>query len=147
LKTLIAKEGMDMTDIIRKVAYFAMEVPDKPGQAARVLTALAEAGVNLLAFSGFPRGKKTQLDLIPEDVKSFKVAFRKAKMNTRPQKTGFLIQGEDRKGALAEVIRKLADKQINITAIDAVSAGAGRYGAILWVKPADVNKAAKALGA
>jgi hypothetical protein len=42
---------------------------------------------------------------------------------------------------------KLADAKINVTAIDAVSAGGGRYGAILWVKPKDVVKAAQALGA
>jgi hypothetical protein len=136
-----------MADVVKKVAYFATEVADKPGEAARVLGALADAGVNLLAFSGFPRGRKSQLDIIPEDVKTFKAAAKKAKMATRPQKFGFLVQGDDRKGAVAEVLKKLADKVINVTAIDAVSAGAGRYAAILWVKPADVAKAAKALGA
>ena len=136
-----------MADVVKKVAYFATEVADKPGEAARVLGALADAGVNLLAFSGFPRGRKSQLDIIPEDVKAFKAAAKKAKMATRPQKFGFLVQGDDRKGAVAEILKKLADKLINVTAIDAVSAGAGRYAAILWVKPADVAKAAKALGA
>jgi len=136
-----------MADVVKKVAYFATEVADKPGEAARVLGALADAGVNLLAFSGFPRGRKSQLDIIPEDVKAFKAAAKKAKMATRPQKFGFLVQGADRKGAVAEILKKLADKLINVTAIDAVSAGAGRYAAILWVKPADVAKAAKALGA
>jgi hypothetical protein len=43
--------------------------------------------------------------------------------------------------------RKLAEAKINVTAIDAVCAGAGRYGAILWVAPRDVSKAAKLLGA
>jgi hypothetical protein len=136
-----------MADVVKKVAYFATEVADRPGEAARVLGALADAGVNLLAFSGFPRGRKSQLDIIPEDVKAFKAAAKKAKMATRPQKFGFLVQGDDRKGAVAEILKKLADKLINVTAIDAVSAGAGRYAAILWVKPADVAKAAKALGA
>mgnify|MGYP000721217287 CR=1 FL=1 len=32
-------------------------------------------------------------------------------------------------------IKKLADLKINITAVDAVVAGKGRWGAILWVKP------------
>jgi hypothetical protein len=41
----------------------------------------------------------------------------------------------------------LAEKKINVTATDAMSAGAGRYAAILWVSTKDVNKAAKALGA
>lgn len=136
-----------MADIVRKVAYFAMDVPNRPGEAARVLGALADAGVNLLAFSGFPSGRRAQLDFIPEDIAVFKKAATAAKIKTRPQKFGFLIQGEDRKGAVADLLKPLAEKNINVTAIDAVSAGAGRYAAILWVEPKDVNKAAKALGA
>jgi len=133
-------------NVVRKVAYFALDVPQKPGEGARVLGALAEAGVNLLAFSGFPRGRKAQIDIIPEDADMFKQAAKIAKIKTRPQKLGFLVQGDDRKGAVADLLKTLAEKKINITAIDAVSAGAGRYGAIFWVKPGDVNKAAKVLG-
>jgi hypothetical protein len=136
-----------MADIIRKVAYFAMDVPNKPGEGARVLGALADAGVNLLAFSGFPSARKAQLDFIPEDVAVFKSAVKAAKIKTRPQKFGFLVQGEDRKGAVADLLKKMAEKKINITAIDAVSAEGGRYAAILWVGTRDVSKAAKALNA
>lgn len=136
-----------MADIVRKVAYFAMDVPNKPGEAAKVVGALAEAGVDLLAFSGFPSGRKSQLDIIPKDVRIFKKAAKSTKIKTRSQKIGFLVQGKDRKGAVANQLRKLAGKKINVTAIDAVSAGAGRYAAILWVKPKDIKKAAKALGA
>lgn len=136
-----------MEDIVRKVAYFAMDVPNKPGEGARVLGALADAGVNLLAFSGFPTGRKAQLDFIPEDVALFKNAVKAAKIKTRPQKFGFLVQGDDRKGAVADLLKTMAEKKINVTAVDAISAGAGRYAAILWVGTKDVNKAAKALGA
>lgn len=134
-----------MVDTIRKVAYFAMDVSNKPGEGARVLGALADAGVNLLAFSGFPRGRKAQLDIIPEDVVIFKNAVKAAKIKTRAQKFGFLVQGDDRKGATADLLKKMAEKKINVTAIDAVSAGAGRYAAIFWVGTKDVNKAAKLL--
>lgn len=136
-----------MADIIRKVPYFTMDVPDKPGEAARVLDALSQAGVNLLAFSGFPRGRRAQLDFIPEDVSQFRKALTRSKIKVRPKKTGFLVQGSDRPGAVAEVLRKLADKGINVTAIDAVSAGGGLWGAILWVDAKAVSKAAKVLGA
>ena len=34
---------------------------------------------------------------------------------------------------------KLAAAKINVTAVDAVCAGAGQYGAILWVAPRDVG--------
>jgi hypothetical protein len=141
------KEVLTMADIVRKVAYFAMDVPNKPGEGARALGALADAGVNLLAFSGFPSGRKAQLDFIPEDVVAFKNAVKAAKIKTRPQKFGFLVQGDDRKGAVAGLLRTMADKKINVTAVDAVSAGVGRYAAILWVATKDVSKAAKALGA
>jgi hypothetical protein len=136
-----------MVDIVRKVAYFAMDVPDRPGEGARVLGTLADAGVNLLAFKGFPSGRKAQLNFIPEDVAVFKNAVKAAKIKTRPQKFGLLVQGDDRKGAVADLLKTLAEQKINVTATDAVSAGAGRYAAILWVGTRDVNKAAKALGA
>jgi hypothetical protein len=136
-----------MVDIVRKVAYFAMDIPNKPGEGARVLGALADAGVNLLAFSGFPSGRKAQLDFIPEDVAVFKSAVKTAKIKIRPQKFGFLVQGDDRKGAVADLLKTMAEKKINVTAIDSVSAGAGRYASIFWVGTKDVNKAAKALGA
>jgi len=70
------------------------------------LGALADRGVNLLAFSGFPNGKKAQLDFIPEDAAVFKKAVKAAKLTTRPQKYGFLIQGDDRKGAVAKILKK-----------------------------------------
>jgi len=135
-----------MADIVRKVAYFSMEVPNKPGEGVRILGRLAEAGVNLLAFSGFPSGRNTQLDFVPEDTAVFKKAVKTAKITVRPQKFGFLVQGEDRKGAVAELLKPLAEKKINVTAVYALSAGEGRYAAILWVETKDVNKAAKALG-
>jgi hypothetical protein len=136
-----------MTDVIRKVSYFAMDVADKPGEAARVLTVLSQAGVNLLAFSGFPRGRRAQLDFIPEDVELFRKALSLARLKVQAKKTGLLVQGDDRPGAVAEVLQKLADARINVTAVEGVSAGGGRWGAILWVKPQSVNKAAKVLQA
>lgn len=133
-------------DTIRKVDYFAMDVPQKVGEGAKVLNAIHHAGVNLLAFTGFPNGRKAQIDFIPEDPAAFQAAAKRAKLRVRRKKIGFLVQGEDRPGAVAELMNRLAHAKINVTAIDAVCAGAGRYGAIFWVQPRDVNKTAKALG-
>ncbi|MCS6951422.1 MAG: hypothetical protein RMK57_10120 [Bryobacterales bacterium] len=136
-----------MAEEIRRVDYYYVTVPDKPGEGARILAALHEAGVNLLAFSGFPAAaRKAQLDFIPENPAAFAKAARKAGLKLSPKKSGFLIQGEDRPGAVAEVMGKLATAGINVTAIQAICAGAGRYGAILWVKSPDLRKASKALG-
>ncbi len=134
-------------DTVRKVDYFAMDVANKPGEAARLLDALDKAGVNLLAFTGFPSGRRSQVDFIPENTAAFRVAAKRAKFKLKPKKTVFLIQGDDRRGVLADMLSRLADARVNVIAVDAVCAGAGRYGVILWVGPRDTRKAAKALGA
>ncbi len=137
-----------MGDTIRKVDYFYIQVPDKVGEGSRILSAIRDSGVNLLAFSAFPvGGKKAQVDFVPEDTDSLKKAAKKAGLKLSAKKTGFLVQGSDRVGAVAEILSELSAAKINVTAIDAVTAGAGRYAAIFWVAPSDVKKTAKTLGA
>lgn len=136
-----------MSNSLRKVDYFYVMVPNTAGKGAKVLAALAGEGVNLLAFSGFPSGGKGQLDLIPEDSKKFQRAAKKLKLKVSKKKAGFLVQGDDRVGALGKTLGTLANARINVTAMDAVTAGKGRFGAIFWVKPKAVAKAAKLLGA
>jgi len=135
-----------MADTIQKVDYFYTMVPDKPGEAARMLAVLQEAGVNLLVFSGFPEGRRGQLDFVPADAGAFRQAAKKAGWKLTGPRRAFLLQGEDRVGAVAETLGRLAAAKINVTAIDAVCAGGGRYGAILWVLQRDVGRAAKVLG-
>ena len=134
-----------MADEIQRIQYFYTEVADKPGEGTKVLVALNEAGVDLKAFVGFPEARRAQLDFVPTDQAAFKDAAKKAKIKLVGPKTCFLIQGDDRRGAIADIESKLSEAKINVTALHAISAGGGRYGAILWVKPRDVNKAAKVL--
>jgi hypothetical protein len=136
-----------MTDIVRKADYFSMEVSNKAGEGAGHLQALKQAGVNLLAFTGFPSGKRVQIDFIPEDSASLRAAAKKNKWKLSARKTVFLVQGDDRLGAIHDVISKLAAAGISLTALNAVSTGTGQYGAMFWVKPKDAVKAAKLLGA
>ena len=136
-----------MAYTVRLVEYFYMTTPQKPGVGAAVLNELRRAGVNLLAFSGFPAGRGAQIDFIPEDAAAFRAAAKQAKWKLTGPKKAFLISGDDRAGAVAELLQKLADAKINVTAVDAACAGAGRFGAILWVAPRDVTRAARVLGA
>jgi len=135
-----------MADLIRTAQYFKVQVPDKPGEAARLLRVLGEANVYVRAFYGFPRNRRFQLDFMPDDPAWFKQVASQAKWKVQGPKTCFLVEGEDRAGALAEVTAKLRAAKINITAINALAAGQGRFGALFWVKPGAVSKAAKVLG-
>ena len=136
-----------MGDTIRLAQYFKMKAADKPGQAARTLDALRDAGVNLLAFSGFPRGRQAQFDFVVSDPAAFEAIAKKAKLKIEGPKDCFLIEGDDRRGAGASLAGKLASAKINVTSLQAIAGGFGRYAAILFVKPRDVKKAAKVLGA
>jgi len=136
-----------MPDVVRLVDYFYVTVPDEPGQGAALLSHLKGSGVNLLTVQAFPSGRRAQVDLIPSDPAAFKAAAKAAKWKVTGPKKAILIQGDDRVGALVDYFSTLGKAKINVTATAAVSAGAGRYGAILWVKQRDIKRAAKALGA
>lgn len=136
-----------MATTIRKAAYFSMKTPNRAGQGARLLAALAEHGVDLRAFTGFPAAGGAQVDFIPYDAAKFTRAARRLGLKTSKKKVVFLAQGTDQPGAIAKICGKLAQARINMTAMDAVAAGKGRFGAIFWVKPKQVAKAARILGA
>jgi prephenate dehydratase len=136
-----------MATTIRKTTYFSMKTANRAGQAARLLDSLAAHGVDLLAFTGFPVEGGAQVDFIPYDAAKFTRAARKLDLNVGEKKTVFLAQGKDKAGATAKICDKLAKAGIAMVAMDAVAAGKGRFGAIFWVKPKDVAKAAKVLGA
>jgi hypothetical protein len=133
--------------MIRKVNYYAMQVPNHAGEAHKILAGLRKAGVNLLAFTGFPSGRGSQMDFVPANSAAFTRAAKAAGLKVGKAKTGFLIQGKDRTGALDTTLGKLANANINVTAVDGVAAGSGRFGAILWVKPKDVARASRTLKA
>jgi hypothetical protein len=135
-----------MAEAVRELEYFYVEVPNKVGEGAKVLRALKEAGVNLTAFSGFPAGRRAQLDFFPADPAAFKKVARMNRWKVVGPKRGFLIQGDDRVGTAADVVGKLADANINVIAVDAVCVN-GRYGALCWVAPRDQKKASQLLGA
>lgn len=137
-----------MADRVKKINYVYLTVPNRAGYGARVLRDLKDAGVNLMAYSGFPgkRGK-SQLDLIPEDMAALRRVARRKDWKLSKAKKGFLVQGTDAVGAVHRHIDKLAAEKINITAADAVAAGKNRYGMILWVKQKDYNRASRVLRA
>jgi hypothetical protein len=137
-----------MADTVRRVEYYYVTVPDTPGEGQRILSALKDGGVNQLAFLGFPLGGgQTQIDLIPEDPEALEAAAAQAGVTLSEAKQAFLVQGDDRVGAVADTTAKLAEANVNVTAAAAASAGSGRFGMILWVAPADYERAAEALGA
>jgi len=136
-----------MAEIIRRVDYFYATVEDKPGEGYRLLERLKERGVNLLAFTAFPAGEgQTQLDFFPESAEQMLEAAAEEGITLIGPKKAFLIQGEDKPGALVEHHLKLSNAGVNVHAANGVSSISGAFGYVMWVKPEDYEKAAQALG-
>ena len=132
---------------IRVVEHYSISILNKVGEGARVLGALRDAGVNLIAFWGYKHGPgRAQLEFIPEDGVTFVAAAKQAKLKLR-KSTALFIHGDDRPGAIANILEKLAGAHINVAALQAVRGEGGRYGAIVFLPQAAAAKAASVLAA
>lgn len=135
-----------MAAAIREVEYFYSLVADKPGEGKKLLEFLSEKEVNLIAITAFPVGEgKSQIDFFPSDPEILKKAAGDAEIKLVGPKKAFLVQGDDRVGALYDFHLKLSNAGINIHACNGVVDGTGRFGYVVWVNPADYEKASKAL--
>jgi predicted amino acid-binding ACT domain protein len=131
---------------IRRVDYFYTTVKDEPGEAYKVLSLLANLGVNLLAVTAVPFGPmNTQLTIFPESSAQLRNEAQKSGLKLEGPQPALLVQGDDKLGALAEVHSKLYAVNVNIYASSGVADGKGHYGYIIYVRPDDYEKAVAAL--
>ena len=136
-----------MPDVIRRVDYFNTTIRDRPGEAYKLLSQLAEMGLNLVAFTAVPVGPSTtQLTLFPEDTGKLSSAAQRAGMTLDGPHPAFLVQGDDELGALAQIHQQLASADVNVYASSGVTDGRGTFGYLIYVRPEDHDRAAAALG-
>ncbi len=131
-----------------KVNTYTAVIPNKAGEGAKALTALKDAGVNLIALWGYPLGKKAKtaaIELIPENDKGFSKIARKAGLKVE-KCAAFLVEGDDQPGVMAELLGALGAAGINVEAVKALGVG-GKFRTGIFVAAADVKKAGKILGA
>jgi prephenate dehydratase len=130
----------------KRITYFKAKVEDKPGALLALLKNLKAKNISLVSLKGVAKGEqggdilaiaKNSDELRKEWIASAVVI---------EEGTAFFLSGQDKTGALLTSLEALANSGVNIVATEAVAVG-GRYGAILWVTPVDLEKTAQALGA
>jgi len=137
-----------MAEQLTKVDFYTALVANKPGEAARALAAVRDAGVNLLGILGYKTSaRQGELVLVPEAGGAAMVkALRKLGLEVLPKQRALMITGDDQPGAVAALLEKLAAAGVNVIKGHALCGGMGRYGAMIVVAPEHMQKAVRALG-
>jgi len=140
------EKGTEMLSSVKEVDYYYTIVADEPGEARKLLDFLSAKMVNLLALTAFPVGDgRSQIDLYPAEPDVHEEMAEEAQIDLVGPKKAFLLQGDDRIGALYDFHLKLSNAGINIYACNGVVDGTGRFGYVIWVNPADFEEASKVL--
>ncbi|MBI3940089.1 MAG: hypothetical protein HY315_04595 [Acidobacteria bacterium] len=130
---------------VERVSYFMADLDDKPGVLLKILQSLKAKNISLAGLWGFgTHGGKATLFVIARNPDKLRKAWSAGLL--AQEGTGFFVTGADRTGALIATLKALAEKGVNIHAIDAVAVG-GRFGSFIWVKAEDVERAGQALKA
>jgi len=129
---------------IRRTQYIVISTDDQPGQLARFSKKISEYEINLEAIWCFGTGRgNAEIIAIPWDPNLFKKIAIEAGWTFR-EGSCFHLSGEDRPGALAETLDRIAQEGINLHAVDAMAIE-GKYSAYVWCNEQDVEKLRKVL--
>ncbi len=124
-----------------KLRSFQLAIADKAGEMGRILASLRAAGVALVSTWGFSTwGGQGEVFVVPEDAAAFLGAAAKAGLSAK-ETVCFHVTGENRIGAVAELLEKIGAAGVNLAGADAVAVG-DQFGMVLWSHEPDALGAA-----
>jgi hypothetical protein len=89
---------------------------DRPGTLAKATDAIAKAGINIEGFCAVPSGKegKGSFRVVTKDSASTRRALEAAGFKVQEERDVALFEAEDRPGFLAQILRKIAENELNV---------------------------------
>ena len=136
----------EMPFSVRPIDYFYVNTHDEVGAAYHVLSAFAERGVNLLAFTAVPSGgERAQFALFPEDPSRFTAEARSAQIEIEGPHHALFVHGDDSLGRLAGIHERLFKAGVDVYASSGVSDGRGSFGYVVYVREDQFEQAVAAL--
>lgn len=119
----------------KMISYFALTLPNRPGELAHFAAQLRDAGINLIGLWGYEAdGDRTRIACVPESAAAFRRFFSDSGVPLDEGVTLY-ISDLDTSGALVELLHRIAAGGINIDSIECVAAGP-RFGCFIWTDPA-----------
>lgn len=130
---------------VKRIAVHCVDIEDKPGSLQKFLAQSSLSGVDYLCFSAFScSDNHGRIYVSAKDPKSFEDFAREAGIKTT-EAAGFIIDGVDHVGAAANVLKRLAEKDIRgITGAAMVCDN--QYHLFVAVNAKDADRAQKVLG-
>jgi hypothetical protein len=126
------------------MADFAIMLPDRPGELAKMSASLKDAGIGLVGLWGYGGvNGKARFYCVPENAERFRDFVMKEGLEFAEGLTIYL-SGPDRGGALVETLDRIASAGVNLHAIQAVAVQ-GDYGCFIWAEPKDWDIIARVL--
>lgn len=129
----------------KRVAYFKAKIDDKPGALLALAKDLKAKKLDLIALKGVGQAGQGEILAFAKNPKKLKDAWT-ASGTLAEEGTAFFLTGADKAGALVPSLEAISTIGVNIVAVEAIAVG-GKFGALVWVAPGDVDKTAQALGA
>jgi prephenate dehydratase len=131
---------------VQRVKYFKANLENKPGALLKIVNELKAKNLGLSGLWGFAtQPGKAELYVVPKNPDKLRALWSASGL-LADEGIALWWKGADRTGALAKSLEALAAAGVNIESIDAVAVN-GRFGSAIWVSPAEIETAAKALGA
>ena len=136
-----------MTLKYRKVEYYNITVQGHIAEGSRLLTTIAGAGVDFLAYKAIPlEQNRTRFTLFPIEGSKMTAGAMKAGLKLDGPYSAVIITGDEKPGALAEIYSKISQAGIQIEESSGIAHINGGYGVVLYLKQEDCDKAMAALG-
>ncbi len=130
----------------RKVDYYNITVQGQVAEASKLLTTIADAGVDFLAYKAVPiEPDRTQFTLFPIDSSRLISGALKAGLKLDGPYSAVIIIGDEKPGALAEIYSKLFQAGIQVEESSGIAHINGGYGVVLYLKQEDCDRATAAL--
>ncbi len=96
-----------------KAKEFTVTIEDKPGALGKCFLALAERGVNILAFQSYVEERESLVRFLADDPATAKAVLGGLRMIFEETEVA-VVRVANRPGGLARAAMRLGEKQINI---------------------------------
>src|SRR5436190_7239627 len=103
----------------------SVTLPDKPGSLFKATDAIAKRGINIEGYCVVPSGKDKEgiFHLLTSDPNGARKALEDVGFTVREELDAFAVKIQDKPGALASVLRPIADAELNVGVTYSLSDG------------------------